>query len=377
MIEVVITKIPIKYASYFQYLILGFYELARKSEIKFKIYPAKLSDRIFLRLLGVIAVLKTIFKIRNFPTNEYCLEGFIIDREREIKFCYDIADTPYYYDIDKLISVDIYFKAQCPIDITEKGFKLGNDVVMPFHPDVLINKRKILPSMLGPGLMTHNIFSFRRLRKGYESILLYNDKKDGILMCYFGNSKGPRPVYSENPDLTNNENHLLAYYGNRISHPNEKRGLAAKLISSMGKSYDGRIINEGNSGTSDRPSNEHLIIPLKDYSAHIARFQYNLNISGKRLSIPYRFIFSFAVGTAIITDKLSVKWYKPFGKEVIETIEMGYLKNDEVNWNQFSESIKNLPKVTAEEIRKEFHEKWEPEAFARYIVSTCLNKAEE
>lgn len=51
----------------------------------------------------------------------------------------------------------------------------------------------------------------------------------------------------------------------------------------------------------------------------------NLNISGYRMSVPNCFIESFMVGTAIMTDELFVKWYKPFDKEVFETIGMSYL----------------------------------------------------
>jgi len=249
---------------------------------------------------------------------------------------------------------------------------LTENVILPYIPETLTYKKKIKPSMLGPGFRISNIFSYRDLNREYEKLLNSNVKKTGILMCYFGNSKGPKPVYNENPDLYNNDSDIIAHFNDKIVHPNEKRAIAAKMISEMGEFYDGRVLNEGYSDSSDLISNSHLFIPLEKYSAHIARFRYNLNISGNRMSIPFRFILSFAVGTAIITDKLAVKWYKPFGKEVVETIEMGYLKPDQVNWDKFAELIKNPPEITKEEVKKEFLEKWTPEAFASYIVDSCL-----
>jgi hypothetical protein len=91
------------------------------------------------------------------------------------------------------------------------------------------------------------------------------------------------------------------------------------------------------------------------------------------MSIPNRFIESFLVGTAIMTDKLAVKWYKPFDKEVIETVEMGYLPKDQVNWTQFKEDILYLPNIKTEDIINEFNKKWEPSVVANYIIHTVLN----
>lgn len=55
-------------------------------------------------------------------------------------------------------------------------------------------------------------------------------------------------------------------------------------------------------------SHKNLQIPLRDFCAHIAKFEYNVNVSGYRMSIPSRFIESMMVGTAIITDRLKVNW---------------------------------------------------------------------
>lgn len=117
-----------------------------------------------------------------------------------------------------------------------------------------------------------------------------------------------------------------------------------------------------------------LIIPLNQFCKHISRFQYNLNVSGYRNSIPNRFIESFAVGTAILTDKLHVKWYLPFGKEVIELSEMGYLPISEVNWNKAKQDIDNLPPVNDQEVLNAYNSKWAPNVFAKYIIDTMLSQ---
>ena len=100
-------------------------------------------------------------------------------------------------------------------------------------------------------------------------------------------------------------------------------------------SYDARMINETNSETGETITHSELIVPLAQFGDFVGDFQYNVNVSGFRLSIPARFIDSFMVGTGVITDKLNAKWYKPFGPEVIETVRMSYMLNKDVDWDQF------------------------------------------
>lgn len=140
----------------------------------------------------------------------------------------------------------------------------------------------------------------------------------------------------------------------------------------MGAQYDARLINESNSDNGKKVSHPELVVPLEKFCDHIANFEYNLNISGYRLSIPNRFIESFVAGTAILTDKLALKWYKPFGKEVVETVPMGYLLNEKVNWEEFKKDVHNLPAVSKEVILEEFEEKWAPKIVAQYIIKEIL-----
>ena len=91
------------------------------------------------------------------------------------------------------------------------------------------------------------------------------------------------------------------------------------------------------------------------------------------MSIPNRFMESFIVGTAIITDKLAVKWYLPFEQEVVETVEMGYLPLNQVDWNKAKEDLVNLPNISKENVLKQYEKKWAPMPVARYLVSTILS----
>lgn len=165
----------------------------------------------------------------------------------------------------------------------------------------------------------------------------------------------------------------MGYFGDSISHPNEKRSKISQLLNTMGKNYDGRIICDDYADT-NATQNKALIIPLPDFCDHIAGFEYNINVSGYRMSIPNRFMESFIVGTAIMTDKLAVKWYLPFDEEVVETVEMGYLPNKDVDWRQFEQDLKSLPKADKSRIIELFEQKWRPDRVANYIITTVLQK---
>ena len=95
-----------------------------------------------------------------------------------------------------------------------------------------------------------------------------------------------------------------------------------------------------------------------------------MNVSGYVMSMPSRFIESFLVGTAVLTDKLSVKWYKPFDVEVVETVPMGYLPMERVDWQQFQQDLQHLPQVSAEQVVQAYETKWAPDVVARYIIDT-------
>ena len=71
-----------------------------------------------------------------------------------------------------------------------------------------------------------------------------------------------------------------------------------------------------------------------------------------------------------LTDKLAIKWYKPFDTEVVETVPMGYLPMNKVDWKQFQKDLNNLPSVDPSQVIKAFEEKWSPKVVAQYIIDT-------
>ena len=192
-------------------------------------------------------------------------------------------------------------------------------------------------------------------------------------MAYFGSTDAVKGSNKQTNYDLDWEPDLIAFLKKyNSSHPNEKRAKAVELINGMGENYDGRLIHELVNGR--EVVHRDLIVPLVDFCDFIGQFEYNLNISGYRLSIPNRFIESFISGTAILTDKLQVKWYKPFENEVIETVEMGYLPHDDVDWDKFKEDMSNLPAVNKDDILKAYNEKWSPKAFAKYVVNTTIGQ---
>lgn len=366
--------------SYFEWFLLGFYELERQGKIELRMHldwtrtVAKYTSSRFVN-----GPIKRFFR----SSDRYNCEGYLSYQGKTVKFCIDCSDAPTSYDVKLLNEVVCYFKMQCPKTLTAEGFEIGPGMVAPWidvaHETDLLNKsvpiencsllqQKVKPLMVGPRMLSWGI-SYRALHKSYQSytqnIANAPSKK---MMCYFGNALGPRPTKIGNAyycDFTD-----ISYYAPNFTSPNEKRKVAFDLMREMGKKYDARIISDGKPG--DPPSHPEMFIPRDEFTKHISNFEYNLNISGKLMSIPNRFVESFMVGTAIVTDKLSVKWYKPFGCEVVETVPMGYLPMDGVDWEQFKQDISNLPPVNKQEILHEFDAKWRPDVVAQYMIDEIM-----
>lgn len=383
--------------TYYQWFIYGFMLLKRGGAIKLR-FDVPLAQKVYLMpCLGfIIYVLKRLkskcYYSAEIKTKAY-LEGYIID-ENNIShtFCIDSADSPNMYSSKLLQKVDVYFKMQCPIEFDPRGFRLG-DIFIPFFdvefanpndtgkikakrklcPDVYKYQDKIKPLLLAVRSMGRTC-SFKELDAAYNNLLSARKvKQTEKVMCYFGNAQGPRPTLNvKDPDY-DWEADILGYYGDKLNHPNEKRAKIAEILKSYGNGYDARLINDGHSDQ-HKSSHKEQIIPLKDFSKHVARFQYNINVSGYRMSIPARFIDSFICGTAIATDNLSVKWYHPFGDEVCEIGEMGYLPNDKVDYVKIGEKLKNLKFVSRDYVIKQYEKYYSPTACAKYMINTILNK---
>lgn len=373
--------------SYFEWFILGFYELERKGIINLKFtvdFVSQVSR--FTDNKYILYASRRIFR----KSTSYTLLGSVKYKGVTRNFCIDCADSPFSYNLDVLESVDTYFKIQCPISFDKIGFPLTKKINIPYSnysvitagsadknndsESIFFNVHKIKPLMLGPRLLSRSI-SYKALKNGYDHYMMAQSlDKSMKLMCYFGNAKGPIPSVNitTNPDF-NKESDILGFYGSQINHPNEKRKIACDIINSLGAAYSGRLINESNSDSTKSDGRPDLVVPLKDFCSYISTFEYNLNISGYRRSIPNRFIESFMVGTAILTDALQVKWYQPFGCEVLETVEMGYEPMDDVDWPQFQSDLLKLPLVKKEDVIYEFESKWKPEIVVSYLINTVID----
>lgn len=379
--------------SYFQWFILGLYELEKKGEIRL-VFKLPFGSKL-LTLFDNKNMSSVCYRlIQKFEDDSYNLTGYIICRDGvKKKFVIDSADSPFLFDMEALSEVNCYFKMQYPIDLdNNSGFRLGKDIYIPWcdhrHVDKTLKltdrgkrvefeltdemKKKIHPLMIGPRRLSRSN-TYNSLREGYDNYLSSRSvTKNKMIMCYFGNAMGPEPEKEVVEPDYDWEGDLLGYFGADINHPNEKRAKLAALIAKKGNDCDARVISRGHSDCGDIVSNE--VIPLEDFCKHISQFRFNCNVSGYRCSIPNRFIESFMVGTAIFTDKLHVRWYQPFDEnEVVETVEMGYIPEQSVDWQQCKSDIENLKHVDAERIIECFNQKWAPEVVARYLVNTVVN----
>lgn len=362
---------------YFLWFLLGFYELEKAGEIKLD-FELSLKDK--LRSNRNFERINKKFKL--IKEDSYNLYGYVLYPDNNKKtFCIDCADSPFLFSNEDLNKIDCYFKMQCPKNLERDYFTLTDDIHIPWLDhfvkdgkrdecvDFKKNRNKIKPLMIGPRRLATSI-SYKSLKKGYNNYIKdRSTEKSKKIMCYFGNSQGPKPIDNvKSPDF-NKESEIVGYYKDIISHPNEKRAIIADILNSLGSEYDGRVISQTNSDSGKHSNNADLVVPIKDFCSFISKFQYNFNVSGYRLSIPNRFIESFIVGTGIITDKLSVKWYLPFSEdEVKETETMGYVKNELVNWDKVKEDIKNIKNSNPKEIISCFEKKWSPKQVAKYML---------
>lgn len=378
MKRVIITSVPVQYHSYYQWLILGLYELEKKQEISLRfrlplyqfIYFFVFNDYLRRESYRVLSRYKLL------KNEGYTLSGFLTDETgKKRSFAFDIADSPFAFDISDLRSCDVYFKAQCPKTIDAKGFRLTDKVWIPYADEVLRYKEKIKPAMLGPRRLAWSI-QYNALHAAYQDYLSHQTiNKQKKLMCYFGSAKGPavNAALSVASDF-DGEDIIMSRFANELQHPNEKRYQLYRIMRKMGDSCDARVINKD--GVTDDPFflTKDAVVPLKEFTRHVAAFKYNANISGFRLSIPNRFIESFMVGTAIVTDQLSVKWYRDFEAEVVELPEMGYLPMAEVDWILIEQRLNSLQEVNAQRVIDQYNKNWAPVALAGYLVASLAGQ---
>lgn len=387
-ITVIIQKCPIDSFSYFQWFLVGLYQLEKSGEICLKI-KVPLFDKIALFWCNnkYIAGALRRFAAKFFAVPRYNLVGTVISEDGISKtFAIDSKDSPFVFTVEDLRNCDAYFKLQCPKSITKKGFEIADNVILPWldvnfdknsdnislrkvSHEIFELKDKIFPGMIGPRRLGWSCKKKILLKnfENYHNTVIPKRKKR--LIAYFGTARFPMTKKHVKRFDFDWEGDLMAFLGDSHTHPNVKREIAVNIIQSLhNHEYDGRMIQMGNGKL-----NQSLIVPLNEFCSFLSNYDYNLNISGYRLSIPNRFIESFISGTAILSDQLAVKWFLPFDEEVIETVKMGYESNESVNWVKFRNDILNLPPVNPEQIKNRFNQKWHPSIFSRYIIDTTLN----
>lgn len=378
--------------TYFEWFLLGLYRLQQKGEI---ILEIKLEKQPWSSLLFKVSnsyAVRGVNRLRRTrEPDSYNMDGYVVGTDGvKQPFTIDSADAPFLFDEAKLKQGWSYFKMQCPVGFAEDGFELAPGVFIPWcdhahdDPGLALTERgprreigsincylpQIHPLMIGPRCLAKGT-SRKLLEAGYINYLKARSLcKKARIMCYFGNAWGPKPEVHGAVDY-DWEADLMGTFAGRVSHPNEKRARLAELIGRAGG--DARVITTGfaDTGVTEHPE---LVVPLEDFCTHVAGFEYNANVSGYRLSIPNRFIESFMVGTAIFTDKLHVRWYLPFGPEVVETADMGYLRDGDVDWARVERDMAGLPASNSKAVVDAFESKWAPEVVARYIVDTVLGE---
>ena len=212
-----------------------------------------------------------------------------------------------------------------------------------------------------------NIKRNMRVLAGWEA--LASTAKRVKLLAYFGTDEVPGPTESPN------ENAVLRRYGNSLSHPNLKRGDLVKwLKSNFTAGIDARLV------TTKQPQLRGPALNDRDFPLLMAKSMFNINVSGLRRSIPFRFVDSFTVGTAIVTDELAVKWYRPFeeGVELFRIGRLGYELPQDTEWDRAHECLtelyheaEQLSLSNRERILENYRNYWHPESFARYILQEC------
>jgi len=358
---VTITNFCLNHAGYFDWLVTGFGMLQAQDQLRlrFQLPTSKTALRHRYFRWGAKAIAPGWVARINGPM--WWLEAEIDFGGRISKFVFDVTDHGYAFAEYLLPSCDRYFKCQLPTSFPGP-LKLCKSISRPMPQAAIDHAHKIRPAMLGRPLSRALDFEKNlRILRDWESKA--STPKSTRLFAYFGGDSDPEA-----------DNRLKDKVG-LYQHPNLKRGRLVKYLRSMGHpGVDARLVH------SSSPS---LIGPaLSDDDAYcraVAASAYNLNISGLSLSLPFRFIDSFLVGTGVVTDSLAIRWHAPFDtEEVFELGSMGYELEDEVNWQSAEARLKEIVHASpandasrTAHILERYQRLWSPEALARHVLASC------
>jgi hypothetical protein len=294
------------------------------------------------------------------------MDGTVQIADKRMTFTVDMMDTPYFVDHERLQNCDLYFKCQHPTTLDPTGFPINQHVRIPYDPRILAQQQKLRPGMLGRPLSRSLNYQKNLSILKYWEGLASTPRQHG-LHVYFGTDEAPTG--------DGHEKYLVLFFLDRLQHPNPKRGELVRWVKqNLPTHSDARIVK-----SKDRA----ITGPALDdtsYPTTVASAPFNVNITGFRRSLPFRFIDSFIVGSAVPSDEMAVKWYLPFENEVEvwDLGRLGYEPAAEAEWTKAQDVLRDLD-ARANEIHAANHsrilalyqEKWHPRAFANYVVSEC------
>lgn len=377
--RITIQYMPIRNRGYFEWIYTGLQILHEKGEIE--LLQEGSSWEKFLRkhprVWGKFDQKFPELSKLLFPVDHFSMFGRIEQSGKSMRFSYDVTDSPFTYSLAHLELSDLYFKGQCPIEFEEEGYPLSNTVRVPYHPYVLEARDKIRPCM-STGAITSTFDLKRNLKVLESNASIRVASKKNRIFASFGGDQGPRAWETSDlppaPHNFRNERSIVSLYGEQIQHPNEKRAEIVRILRKWGfDDIDARIWNSKDSTI----QGDALAWP--DYLKTVCASAFNVNVSGFRRSLPFRFLDSFQVGCGIATDTLGVKWYVPFDQEieVVEYGDLGYESMENTDWGGIENRLReiydgiDLSKDSGDELRQMFAKKWHPESLGRYFINEC------
>ncbi|MFD0892795.1 hypothetical protein KBB96_15335 [Luteolibacter ambystomatis] len=362
---VTITDFCLNHAGYFDWLVTGLGLLEQKGELdlRFRLSAAKTALRHRYFRWGAKALAPAWVAKVNGPM--WWLQGEIDFGGTVKRFVFDVTDHGYSYAEHLLDDCDLYFKCQLP-DSFPDSLKLCRQIERPMPEAAVRNASKIRRAMLGRPLsrsldFKRNLELLRAWERHAET------PRAKRVLAYFGG------------DSDAEANDRLKDKQGLYQHPNVKRGRIVRHLRAMNRpDVDARLLNS---------SDPALIGPAlrddDDYAATVASSAWNINVSGLSLSIPFRLIDSFMVGTAVATDSLSIHWYQPFDEtELIELGTMGYELDGEVDWPAIEQRLAGLLEISASEdaarrahVLDRYRRFWSPEALAGHVIGEARRLA--
>lgn len=381
---VTLSTLPIRFRAYFEWLYTGLQILEQEGRIELR-HEGCAADRWLRRhprVWGKFEQHCSKTSLWLFPVDHFSMAGRVECRGKQMRFAYDVTDSPFTYALAHLEQVDLYFKTQCPITFEAEGYPLSNSIRVPYHPEVLRCQQRIRPAM-STGAITNTFDLKRNLKALHAHRGIPADSKAFRIFASFGGDKGPPPWKESDsfpaPHNFHNERSIVTRYGDAIQHPNEKRAEVVRILRKWNvPDVDARIWNSSDSEIQGEA------LAWNDYLQTVASSVFNVNVSGFRRSLPFRFLDSFQVGCGIATDTIGTRWHQPFDSdlEVVEFGNLGYEARADMDWSAVEQRLRalydsvDLKQNRASEIRNLFAKKWHPRALAEYVVQECVQALE-